>query len=118
MANSAWCAALECTKFVDTGHPLAASCQLMLCEALQCCFAAQVLLTLRQHSLLCFSSKAVLWELSGAVHRRHSRVLTPIAASCSAGMTEASPTCTMGGLKVPTQSAMLIDTKVCRKLQL
>ena len=100
MANSAWCAALECTKFVDTGHPLAASCQLML------------------HSLLCFSSKAVLWELSGAVQRRHSRVLTLIAASCPAGMTEASPTCTMGGLKVPTQSAMLIDTKVCRKLQL
>ena len=69
----------------------------------------KVLLASRQHGLLCVSCKAVLNQLSSLVQWRHSPVQTPIAASCSAGMTEASPTCTMGGLKV-----CLLSHHVCR----
>ena len=92
-------AAVEHARWEDVGHPLVAWSQLvqrpcstdLLCEAL---------LALKQHGLLCYSSRAVSCELSGPVQRRHSLVHALMAASCHAGMTETSPICTMGALKV------------------
>ena len=88
------------TWCVVTGQQLAGSSQLRLCEALQCCHAAQSPAGTQAAWPAAPLSKTVLCEVSDPVQRRHICVQTLIAAFSSAGMTEASPTCTMGGLQV------------------
>ena len=112
-------AAVERTKLVTWGTQW--QLHLSLCCVRPCSadLLCKVLLALRQHGLLCCFSKAVMCELSCSVEGCHSRVQTLIATSCSAGMTEASPTCTMGGLKVCLLSHFVCHAerhKVCKQL--